>query len=812
MKYFFSVLSFIVLSAFSNADNLTEKDKKRLFDQANNLINNQDYMSAANVLLQLDSIEPGNANINFKIGFCFFNYGSEQSINNSIRYFEKSIKNISEKYSENKITEINAPPMALYYLAKAYHNNYQFSEAIKTFETFKSFIPNQNQDFNDEIARYIKMAQHGLKYMAEPLKMEIRNLGPNINTKYSEYAPVISADESVLIFTSRRPKNENDPKADDGDYYEDIYISYKKDNGDWEVPKLISPNINTPGHEASIGLSVDGQVLFLYKSEGTGGNIYSSRLNGTEWTDPVKLSDNINSKDWEPSASISSDGNLLYFTSDRKGGYGGRDIYMCKKLPNGEWGLPINLGPTINTPFDEDAPFIHPDGRTLFFSSNGHTTMGGFDVFFSAQDEAGKWQTPVNLGYPVNTTQDDIFYVLSADGKKAYYSSTQENGFGKKDIYVAIFEEQIGTGLALIKGKIIDTHGDIPDAQIFVTDLESGEVVGIYRPNARTGNFLFILPPGANYTVSYEAEGYHIQEDDVNLPPDMTYYELNKIVVLTPSEEREVNQNALYFSSAKNTLDKAAISELEKLYQYMIDNPEAILVLSGHTDHTESANNLKLSEERAKAVADYLISKKIDPERIKLVGYGKDKPKVSNTNPDGSNNEQLMQLNRRVEFSFYDPNSVADMKNLTEMGLIAEKPKKEIVHTSVKDLPAEEGQRLMIFNNVLFGFDKFALKNSSFPILKDIYNWLVDNPNVQIEISGHTDFLGDDAYNQQLSEARANAVANYLKSKGIDRSRMVVKGYGKTMPVVSNKLPNGRNDLVGMSKNRRVEFKVLKNK
>ncbi|HET6243416.1 MAG: PD40 domain-containing protein [Bacteroidetes bacterium] len=642
-----AVLVFLIYFSPLTASNI-EDGYKKSFEKANFQLYNQMYTKALDLFLKIDSLYPDNSNINFKIGLCYYNLPTNKL--KSIPFFEKAVKNLSEKYNEKKATEKNAPYITLYYLAQVYHLNYSFDNALTTFNQFKTFIGTTDIQLNKEVDNYIKMCNNGKMFVNAPIQIEITNIGEKINSVYPEYAPVISADESVLIFTSRRPESAGGKKTEDGQYFEDIYIS-TKENGEWSTPVSISPNINTAAHEASVGLSVDGQSLLLYKSEGPEGNIYISKLIGDKWEVPVKLSENITGKSWEPSASISADGNSLYFTSDRKGGFGGRDIYKSKKLPNGDWSLPVNMGPEINTEFDEDGPFIHPDGKTLFFSSKGHSTMGGFDVFFSIMDENGKFQKPSNLGYPVNTTDDDIYYSLSADGKRAYYSSSKEGGFGEKDLYLLNFIEHKETPLALIKGTILDVYGNVPLVDIIVTDNETEEIVGIYYPNTKTGNYLFILPPGANYNISYEAEGYLFKSENIDVPIDANYYVINQSINLQLIEiGQKIVLNNIFFDFGKSTLRSTSKVELQKLYTLLEKNPSLTVEISGHTDHIGSKEmNVKLSQERAQAVVTYITEKGMGGSRLLAKGFGSAQPLTNGKNNDGSDNPEGMQLNRRVE-------------------------------------------------------------------------------------------------------------------------------------------------------------------
>lgn len=624
-------------------------DASKAFAKANELMLKQNYQLAIKYFTIADSLDPNNANINFKLGYCYLN--SLNAKKKAEPHLIKAVQNISSKYKENSYKERGAPSIAWFYLGQAYHFNNKFDQAIEAFNKFREYINPKDLNIASEINRQIEYCINGKILTEAPVAMEVKNLGKNINTPYPEYAPVISADESVLIFTSRRNNSTGGKIADDGGYFEDIYISYNI-NGEWSKPQSIGPNINTEGHEATIGLSVDGQQLFIYKDDNGDGNIYYSKLEGDIWQVPVKLNENINSKSWETHASISSDGNTLYFTSDRKGGYGGRDIYFSRKLPNGEWGLPINLGPKINTPYDEDGPFIHPDNRTLFFSSKGHNSMGGFDVFISIKDENGNWSQAMNMGYPLNSSDDDVFYVLSADGKRAYYSSFKDDGYGEKDLYMASFTEFKEKPLALVKGTVKDAYGNVPkDVVIIVTDNETGETIGTYIPNSKTGNYLFILPPGANYNISYEAEGYLFKSENIDIPEDADYFQINKAIELeTIQIGSKIVLNNIFFDFDKTTLRDISKVELEKLTKLLTQNPKITVEISGHTDAKGNEDyNLKLSQGRAQAVVNYLINQGIDKNRMVAKGYGKSNPIAPNYNPDGTENPEGMQLNRRVE-------------------------------------------------------------------------------------------------------------------------------------------------------------------
>ncbi|MCX8112589.1 MAG: OmpA family protein [Bacteroidia bacterium] len=508
------------------------------------------------------------------------------------------------------------------------------------------------------------------KYMEKPLKVDIRNLGGSINSTAPDYAPVISADESVLLFTSRRSGSTGGKIASDGLPYEDVYIAEKRPDGSWSTPRNIGSPLNTPVHDACIALSADGQTLFLFNSD-NGGDIFVSRLSGTKWSPPRNMGSPINSKYWEPSVCLSADERTLFFVSDRPGGRGGRDIYMCRRLPNGKWSPPINLGPPINTPYDEDGPFFHPDGKTLFYSSNGPNSMGGFDIFRSELQPDSSWSTPINLGYPINTPGDEIYFVLSASGLHGYYASEREDSYGEKDIYLVDFstlrtedkpiaekaEEDIEVSsepvtvsfrpnLTLVTGIIYDAETKAPlEATITIIDNVKGDTVAVLSSNAATGKYLISLPAGRNYGIAVTAENYAFHSENFIVDASQGYREVKKDIGLEKYRSGAVIVlRNIFFDFDKATLRPESKAELERLYQILIENPKMRIRISGHTDSVGSDEyNQRLSESRAKAVYEYLIKRGIPPERLAYMGYGESRPIDTNDTEEGRQN------NRRVE-------------------------------------------------------------------------------------------------------------------------------------------------------------------
>lgn len=470
-----------------------------------------------------------SANLNFKIGFCYLNIATQKA--KSIPYFEFAAKNISGKYKVDNPKETKAPIEALFYLGQAYRVNYRFDDAKKTFNTLKKQLSRDKKKFIPLIEHEIDYCNVAKKLIKTPVEMTVSNLGEEINSKYTEHSPVLSGDEKTLIFTSKRKFVEKKQQSEDERYHEDIFISEFK-NGKFQKAKPISSNINTSGNEASIGLSFDGKKLLIYRDDKQNGNIYVSEKTSDAWSVPVLIDANINSKYKETHASVSFDQKEIYFTSDRKGGYGGLDIYRIRKLPNGKWGKPQNLGPHINTPYDEEGPYLHPDGASLFFASKGHESMGGFDIFVSHYDKINqKWGKPQNIGYPINTPDDDVFYIPSVDGRRAYYASYANNSLGEYDIFRIDLSDSHIRNQTVITGIAKMKSGEKMQAPIVTISSMNDDLIGIYTPDENDKRFLAILPCGKNYKVLFEASNTDSFEKIISVP-NLAYDQVPKTIIL----------------------------------------------------------------------------------------------------------------------------------------------------------------------------------------------------------------------------------------------------------------------------------------
>ena len=553
-RMLFLLFAFVSFQSYAQVEGAEYRAK---FTEGNRLMEEKLYGQAIEVWKQLVAHDQFNANVNYKLGYSYLE--SNKNREKALPYLEAAAaKPANPNYDIFNVNDETAPIEVYYHFGRALHLNYKLDQAIEQFEKFLE-VASDRHHLREDAQHEIEMVQIAKQQLVDPKAYTIDNLGGVINSEYADFSPVISVDENALFFTSRRlrPDSSNSALIDDasGDYLEDIYVTYRDREGNWQEPELL--NINSQNHTATVNVSADGQTLFIYEDRDGDGSLLKSELVGETWTEPELLGSNINTSSWESHAALTADGNTLYFVSDRPGGFGGRDIYRVVKLPNGKWSKALALGPTINTPYDEDGVFIHPDGRTIYFASTGHTSMGGFDIFYSQLGEDGEWSKPKSVGYPLNTVDDDIFFVTSADGRRAYYSSRQEGGFGEKDLYVVeLPESERAPCLTVLKGFVLSPEGTrIPESTtIYVTDSETG-VTKQYKPRLRDGVFVAILPPCVDYSVDYRVNGKSIANEQINVPCETCYNEIQKELTLDPLNLEE---------SAVKTISLTGIAETDQ--------------------------------------------------------------------------------------------------------------------------------------------------------------------------------------------------------------------------------------------------------
>jgi tetratricopeptide (TPR) repeat protein len=503
-----------------------ESSKKVTVYDADKKMAAGNFESALDDYLALLDESPKNDKYNYNIAICYLNTNINKS--KAVPYLE--ILTHKPKYDPN----------AMYLLGRAYHYAYRFDDAIKAFSSFKE-TGRGNADNLADVNRQIQYCINAKELMKFPLNVTFDNLGSNINSPYPDYFPFVPSDESFIVYNTRRPLTGADQEKADGTYPSIINIS-KVTDGAFAKGKNIGPPITkTDGEQEIIGLSANGEFMLLYYTNANGvGDIYlTSADKNKSFKNAEKLSDNINSsKAEEIAACISSDGSMLYFASNRAGGFGGTDIYMSRKLPNGTWGQAQNLGPEINTAFDEDFPNITNDGKMLYFSSNGHTSMGGHDIFKAELNESThQYVNPKNVGYPINTPEDDYNFRLSNNGRFGYMAALREGGLGDLDVYRVTFND-VDPQYSVMKGNIASADStqklNFSDVFISVTNTKTQEMVGNYLPNPNTGKYVMVLAPGT-YEMSIEANGFQSITNDISILDKSSYkFEITKDVQLKP--------------------------------------------------------------------------------------------------------------------------------------------------------------------------------------------------------------------------------------------------------------------------------------
>ena len=611
------------------------------------------------------AFNPNNALLNFKLGKAYL-FSEDKS--EALGYLQRA-------YELNSIVDKRLH----YYIGNAYQLRYEFEKAHHEYDLYRKTL-SQKDDVEEIywVNKKLGECNTGKTLMKHPERVWIDNLGPAVNSKFPEYSAFISTDESLIIYTSRRNDSYGggvDPT--DQKYFEDIYYATGV-KGAWEACQNIGKNINTDSHDASAGISPDGKTLYVYNGAKNGGDIFESDFVDGEWTKLKTLGKNVNTKTRESSACLSFDGKLLYFVSEREGGLGGRDIWTSTwNDEKEEWGEPTNLGDIINTKYDEEGVFIHPDGKTLYFSSNGRATMGGYDIFYTVL-ENGVWSEPKNLGYPINTPDNDVFFVVAANGRFGYMSSVRDGGMGDLDLYRVTFlgpekqpmmttednllasvakpvrEKSIEpvvavrkTRLAILKGIVRDEETKQPlRASIDLIDNQANKVLATFESDGKSGKYLVSLPAGRNYGIAVRADGYLFHSENFIIPDSAGYREYERNVDLKKIEVgTSIVLRNIFFDTDKSDLRSESVNELTRLKKLLVENPSMRIELGGHTDSDGSdSHNQGLSERRASAVVTWLTKNGIGQDRLEFAGYGETKPIATNSTSEGK------QLNRRTEF------------------------------------------------------------------------------------------------------------------------------------------------------------------
>ncbi len=611
-----------------------------------------------------------NAELNYKIGICYL-LGDEKR--NAINYLLRAYE-LKPDVSHEVLLQI----------ARGYHLDEEFDKAIHYYREYKSNLP-VGEDIvtvNKHIDHLIIQCNHGKELVKNPKRVIIQNLGEAVNTQYDEYNARFAFNDTALFFTSRRPVDKKSKRSEwDNKYFENIFASSIND-GMFGEAYLMGKSFREKGNNSLVGIARDGGTAFMYLGGENGGEIQQLSYNHKKekWNKPVSLSKYIGSDGMETVAALAPGGKELYFISSNPDlTYGGKDIFISRMNAKGKWGEPRNIGSLINSAYDEEGIYLTGDGKTMYFASRGHSSMGGYDIFKSEIGEDGAWGTPENLGYPVNTPDDEIFYVTDMDNVYGYYAASREGGLGGRDIYKLIYlgsEKELVTltsdhliaGLdythrdpfltkpqlltidttLIMSGYVRDTIGDADTvvlAALSFMDPATGEFTSKTMTGA-DGYYRIRLPSPKVYGVEINATGYLYYLDILDIskvnpdePVERDFY-LQRIEVGT-----KVVLDNIYFETGKSVLRVDSYEALDQVVRFLENNESVTLEISGHTDNTGSLRiNTTLSTARAKAVVDYLTGRGIAANRLEYKGYADSQPVAGNDTPEGR------EMNRRVEF------------------------------------------------------------------------------------------------------------------------------------------------------------------
>lgn len=611
-----------------------------------------------------------NPELNYKIGICYLHTDDKFE---AIDYLLKAYELDPDVAADIK-----------YQIGRAYHLVEEFDKARQFYLEYRDEIPEEERsaELSDRIDKLIIECRNGDELTREPRRVIIQNLGEDVNSIYDDYNPVYAYNDTALYFTSRRPSGKKPKRNElDNKYFENIFLSPVTEEG-FDAAYPLGKPFREKGNISLVEVAADGGRVFVYVGGEDGGDIEEAPFlqEKDKWKKPKSVSKRINTDYAETTASLAPGGKVIYFVSaDPELSNGGKDIFVSRLDAKGKWGLPVNIGGLINSRYDEEGVFLTADGQTMYFASRGHNTMGGFDVFKSEKDENDRWGPPENLGYPINTPEDEVFYITDSTGVYGYFSTIREGGIGGRDIYKVISlgsEKEVTTmtrdelvaGLRyldidpfltlpdpvtvdttlILSGQVRDTVGDADTtvmAGLSFMNPETGEVVA----RAMTGTDGFYrarIPEPRMYGVEINATGYLYYLDILDLsglnpdePAERDFY-LQKIEVGT-----KVVLDNIYFETGKSVLTVASYESLDQVARFLENNESVRLEISGHTDNTGSLRvNTRLSEARAKAVVDYLEGRGIDAGRLEYKGYADTQPVASNDTPEGR------EMNRRVEF------------------------------------------------------------------------------------------------------------------------------------------------------------------
>ena len=759
MKRFFIL---IVISIFfiSNVPAQEYYELEELFLDANSWFSYEDYEEAIPLFLRVLEADSLNYNVMFKIGFSYLHIPGQKA--KSIPYLENAIQNTTDTYRNNTYTEKQAPVDALFYLGNAYLVNNRIDEAIDVYSGFQNAITKTkklaNKDIydTDYLERQFNACRNALQFQNEPVSFVASNLGTPINTRFNEFNAVVSGDGTTLVFTASLQ------------FYDAIFYSKKDGSGQWGYPINIMGQLGIDDKSATTGISYNGTELYIYRDDNFDGNIYVSYFRNGMWTKVKKLGENINTKYWESHASISPDNQKLYFVSNRAGGFGDLDIYVAKRLPDSTWSVPENLGGNINTRWNENTPFLTPDGKRLFFSSEGHKGMGGYDIFYS-EKKSGSWSTPVNIGYPINSTDNDIFFAPNKNGSFAYCSQFSKKGFGGQDIYQFQLLDLPGYNNLIVEG--IETYDNKEDRnkkdfKINIINKANQDTIAVLRPDNDVTEYQYQTPLGLNHLIYeslqndetgdqfYISKSYDIKEvfltslikeeaEKDTLPEisaEKSFYTVNTDdrnikIKLSVQKGNKLFVNTFYKDELINS-EEFDINKEDFIYEYKPLIGESVIKFK----LVDKNNNVKTEEVTVSYIPKDLIAElNIDEQIVTLSENGKKNVKIKLSVEKGSKlyvetyvddkliNKESFDINKESFVYELEPKGEKSKLNFKLVDKYNNVKNEEIVisHTPVNEDLANVLNDISKFNNedfkALIGLSEITSASSAKDLISQIY-------------------------------------------------------------------------------------------
>ncbi|MCF0205865.1 MAG: PD40 domain-containing protein [Bacteroidales bacterium] len=739
-----------------------------LFYDALSYMYEDNYDIALLLWQEAETYDPQNPNLWYNLGVCYETTSKDRE--KAVSYLEKALDYVEADYEPNNHKVRSVPLDCHLHYATALRQLGKYDESIRAFRTAKKIgIENNNLEMQDKAEEGIEISNNAKLFSLQKScnLIEVTNLGDVINTKFSDHSPAVVCSGDVLYFTSKRSHGVFNLYG-----YENIYVTKKGEDG-WSEPKLLPNHINTNDcNESVVSVSSDGKQLYFFRSSpSTQGNLYLTELNDLgEWSKPQALSYSINSKYRETHIAIAPDGNSVYFTSDRPGGYGGLDIYVIKKLPNNKWTEPQLLPREVNTNKDEECPFVHPNGSILYFSSKGHNSVGGYDVFFSTINEDGTYSKAESMCSPINTSDNDVSYTISCDGVTAYIAAIREDSKGEYDIY-QISDKGLDENVVAYEGYIFYADGAVPKSvRVWVKDKNNGEDVGSYEVNDKSGKYTCVVQKGNEYRLTYSKNGSSLCESAVNSTTEDSerYVRSRKPLMLDTIIIPFFNKSVEIYVTEQEGLSEDATSILANVASTNSEfkDEERKLYINLEYD-----GNLDKDSPQIQSIIEYLTSNGINYDDITY----NNPPKDANVFNVRIHNTEQPLADKGSEITLPDDTNLVNPPLLDTVYI----------------------------KNVYFDFDKYNIKAMYKENLDELAKFMNEYPAVKIEIGGHTDAIGTDEYNIVLSDRRARAVKNYLVSKGVKQDKIETQKFGERQPATDN------NSSLSRAKNRRAIFRVL---